>query len=261
MFLFELMSGHDSQVYQILAQSTYGSGNQYANKINAAASYAFNRWPQVRYHGPMYRAVRFDVEEFLKFNSTADVLRAVKAYKGQAGREFFSFAKTVQGVSDFVTISRSMGGDDYEDHDKTTIGVLVIFQQVGIGIDLQKMAAEFENEPEATIKVFGQRVGEVLSRMNNTTSIKLYHVIGLGDKLDDYYDDEDDGEGNNTLHWEKDFYYRPDQFNQLKRSLEAQFHDGAHGGEVPEGDPVDARSKMRQYSGAYDGGGADGWDD
>ncbi len=235
-------------VYDILANSTWGDGNADAQKMNAAANYAINRWPEAQYHGPMFRVIRFGIEEFLNFNDNAAVLQAIRSYKHNQGKQFFSFAKTVKGVSDFVTISREYGGDDYEPFSKEDISVLVMIQQVGPAVDLAAAMKKFRKD-KPTTHMQGASVGEVLSMLQNNASIKLYHVIGLGEEMDhdDYDDDEEYDEDEMGTHQEGDYYYRPDQFEQMKRDLLAQYQHGEN--DLPARKKFHKKSKLKRYKG------------
>lgn len=251
MFLFEVMSGQDRLVYDVLSGSTWGTGDAGANKMNAACNYAFSRWPEARYHGPMFRVIRFEVADFMKFKSNEDVLRAIRGYKHDKGRQFFSFAKTVKGVSDFVTISREYGGDDYVPFGKDDIGVLVLIQQTGNAVDLTKVAKKFRKE-QHKIPMQGESVGEVLASLQNNSSIKLYHVIGLGEEMSYDWDDEESDEDSDDdamgTHQEGDYRYRPDQFKQMMQGLEAQHLAGSN--DVPDQKKFHKKSPLKRYNGS-----------
>lgn len=266
MLLLEVAENRDQYAINIISRLVVGTGNDGADKVNAVVNYGLQNWKDAVYHGPMFRVVRLEAENVMTAKSVRDLENLIRSHKGEKGRQYFSFAKTVQGVSQFVTTSREFGGDDYEEHNKNTIAVLCVTQQVGTGLDIKTAFARFKPEGDNS---GASTVGEVLGRMEPGLAIKYFHVIGLGrrvnpdeeltdDKLrwnsgEEYWDamspearqkmkDEQRG-----MHHEKDYYFRPDQFNQMMELLRRQHIQGKNTGVRAK--PLHKKSPMKQYKG------------
>lgn len=275
MLLLELFENHDEKVLKIIMSAAHGTGNEQSNLINPSVSYALARWPKAVYRGPLFRAISFGAEEFFNFKSNEDVLRHIRSFKPDGGRHYNSFSKNIQGVGDFVSMSRSFEGDTYSGHNKDSILIITIIQQNGIGIDYQGVAQQFKDDHDYSSSP-GAQVGEVLAALDKSADIKMYHVVGLGKRA--YTDDEvsanwDDAKEfaepfsgdpkdkaahdarekaestahDKGQHMEQDFYFRSDQFQQMQALLRQQYERGTGRSHRPKA--PHRKSQMKQYHG------------
>lgn len=260
-----LIESVEQDVLATLATAKTGAFESVAHKLNYAVNYAIRKWPQIIYHGPMFRIIWLPANTVLGLKSNRDILQIVKTYKdpkssifgtgqhGASSREYYPWSKTVKGLNDFMQISRSWSGDDYEPHSHKTIQVGVILQQTGVALDFEKFAEIIKSDD------FSSEVKEVLSRINHTVSIKMYHIIGLGKKvyskhdLADFEDDQLDQWDKQTVghpkdyRFEKDFYFRSDQFNQMQQLLQKQHVKRTS--KTVKTKPFDKKSPLKQYKG------------
>lgn len=233
MLLCEILNSEtfDEAAYNTLTSATMGTGHSKDANMNVVVNTLLKRYPTLGYTGSMFRVVGFYAKEFLQFKGNKDVLAAIKNYKipvdRGSRREAVSWSKTVTGVSNFLNMSRTYGGDDYEEHNSDTIVIYVVLHQRSMGLDVGKALKFLSTKLKKPHNNMAGSVGEILAPVESNVSIKLYHVIGLGDPLNDEEDIEDTLSDTNSgtddswakharsLRWEADTKVRPDQFSQL----------------------------------------------